>query len=160
VTAVFSKKILAEAEALFAKYPDRRAALLPLFWAIQRSEGYLSREHIAAAAEAVGCSPAQALETAEFYTLFLKVPPGRYHLQVCRTLSCDLNGAGVLQRYLQEHLGLRDGETTPDGLFSYQEVECLACCHAGPCLSVNDERHLNMTKQKLEDLIESLRKNG
>lgn len=160
MTGTLPKKILAEFEAVASAYPSRRAALLPLFWMIQDEVGYLTNEHIAAAAEAVGCTPAHALETAEFYTMFRRSPPGRFHFQVCRTLSCDLTGAGELHRYLQDRLGLHEGETTPDGMFSYQAVECLACCHAGPCLSVNDERHLNMTKQKLEDLIESLRKIG
>jgi NADH:ubiquinone oxidoreductase subunit E len=69
-----------------------------------------------------------------------------------------LSGAADLHQTITKRLGLHDGETTRDGLFSYQQVECLACCHAGPCMRVNDERYENMTVHKLEDLIETLRK--
>jgi len=158
VSLSLSQKIIDEFEKVAADYPSRRAALLPLFGIIQREEGYLSPESIEAAAQCVGCSPAQALETALFYTMFRKTKPGRYHLQVCRTLPCALAGAGELHQTIERKLGLHDGETTSDGLFSYQQVECLACCHAGPCLRVNDERYENMTAQKLDDLIELLRK--
>lgn len=153
-----SQKILDEFEAVASAYPSRRAALLPLFGIIQREEGYLSPDSIEAAAQCAGCSPAQAFETASFYTMFRRTKPGRYHLQVCRTLSCALAGAENLQKTIERRLSIHDGESTPDGLFSYQQVECLACCHAGPCLQVNDERHENMTAQKLDDLIEFLRK--
>jgi NADH-quinone oxidoreductase E subunit len=153
-----SPKILGEFEAVASKYPTRRAALLPLLWIIQREEGALSDEAIAAAAELTECSAAQVLETVEFYTMFHREKVGRFHLQVCRTLSCDLVGAGDLHRTVERLLALKEGGVTADGMFSYQPVECLACCHAGPCLSVNDERHENMTAQKLEELIESLRR--
>lgn len=158
MSGIFTKKFLDEFEAVASRYPQKRAALLPLLWMIQREEGYLSPESLQEAARYVGCSPAQALETAEFYTMFQHEKPGRFHLQVCRTLSCTLSGAEDLHQTITQKLGLRDGEKTKDGVFSYQQVECLACCHAGPCLSVNDERHENMTAQKLEGLIESLRK--
>jgi NADH-quinone oxidoreductase subunit E len=137
VTAVFSKKILAEAEALFAKYPDRRAALLPLFWAIQRSED-TSRGNISRPPPRPWVFPGPSLGDGR---VLHPVPQG-----AARSLSpagvpylvVRPERGGGPPAYLQEHLGLRDGETTPDGLFSYQEVECLACCHAGPCLSVNE----------------------
>lgn len=153
-----SKKILDEFEKVAGKYPDRRAALLPLFWIIQKEEGRLSDESIAAAAERVGCSAAQAIETASFYTMYHAEKRGRHHLQVCRTLSCELTGAGDLSEAIRRVLGLEPGGITPDGQFSFETVECLACCHAGPCLMVNEERHLHMTGEKIEALIELLRK--
>jgi NADH-quinone oxidoreductase subunit E len=158
VSEKLSKNILDQFEIIAEKYPTRRAALLPLFWLIQREEGCLSPEHIAAAAELTHCPPVQALETAEFYTMFRKEKCGKYHLQVCRTLSCTLAGAENLHQVLERRLGLKDGGVTSDGLFSYETVECLAGCHAGPCMTVNDERHEHMTAEKLEGLIESLKK--
>jgi NADH-quinone oxidoreductase subunit E len=160
VSVKFTKKTVEEFEALASHYAQRRAALLPALYLAQRDFGYLSLEALEATAELVGCTPAQALEVAEFYTMYKKKPSGKHHLQVCRTLSCMLNGAEEVQRVVERKLGLKNGETTPDGLFSYQQVECLAACHAGPCLMVNDESYERMSPQKTEDLIDQLKKSN
>jgi len=160
VQVKFSKKTIDEFEALASHYAQRRAALLPALYLAQREFGYLSLEAVEASAELVGCTPAQALEVAEFYTMYKKKAGGKHHLQVCRTLSCMLNGSEEVQRVIERKLGLKNGETTPDGLFSYQKVECLAACHVGPCLQVNDEFYQNMTPQKTEEMIDRLKKNS
>jgi NADH-quinone oxidoreductase subunit E len=153
----FKKETMEEFEGIAKRYPVRRAALLPALWLAQREFGYLSEEAMAYVAGLVGVTPAQVLEVAHFYTLYHKKKPGKHHLQVCRTLACMLNGSEEIMKVIEKKLGLKPGETTPDGLFSYQTVECLASCDTAPCLRVNDERHENMTPESTEKLIEKLR---
>jgi NADH-quinone oxidoreductase E subunit len=153
----FTKETIEEFEDIAKRYPVRRAALLPALWLAQREFGWLSEEAMLCVAELVGVSPAQVLEVAEFYTLYHKKKPGKYHLQVCRTLSCLLNGSEEIMKVIEKKLDLKPGETTPDGKFSYQQVECLASCHTAPCLRVNDDYHEKMTPEKAEKLIKELK---
>jgi NADH-quinone oxidoreductase E subunit len=154
----FKKEIIEEFEGIAARYPARRAALLPALWLAQREFGWISNDAMLAVAKLVGCSPAQVLETASFYTMFQKQKPGKYHLQVCQTISCLLNGSEGIKETIELKLNLKDGQTTPDGQFSYQTVECLASCHTGPCMQVNNDYYENLTPEKTEQLIDGLRK--
>lgn len=153
----FKKETIEEFEGIAKRYPVRRAALMPALWLAQREFGWISLEALKAVADLVGCSPAQALETASFYTMYHKQKPSKYHLQVCRTISCLLNGAENIQKTIEQKLNLKPGEGTPDGQFSYETVECLASCHTGPCMRVNDKYHENLTPEGVAKLIEELR---
>ncbi len=153
----FKKETREEFEVIAARYPVRRAALLPALWLAQREFGFISTDAMKAVAELVGCSPAQVLETAGFYTMYQKQMPGKYHLQVCQTIACLLAGSEEIKKTVESKLGIKDGQTTADGQFSYQKVECLASCHTGPCMRVNDEYHENLTPEKTEKLIDELR---
>jgi NADH-quinone oxidoreductase subunit E len=157
MTVQFKKETIEEFEGIAKRYPVRRAALMPALWLAQREFGWISLEALKAVAELVGCSPAQVLETASFYTMYHKQKPGKYHLQVCRTISCLLNGAENIQKTIEQRLNLKSGEGTPDGQFSYETVECLASCHTGPCMRVNDKYYENMTPEIVEKLIEKLK---
>ena len=154
----FKPEVKKEFEDIAARYPVRRAALLPALWLAQREFGWISGDAMLAVAKLVGCSPAQVLETASFYTMYQKQKPGKYHLQVCQTISCLLNGSEEIKKTIQTKLGIKNGETTKDGQFSYQTVECLASCHTGPCMQVNDDYHENLTPESTEKLIEELKK--
>jgi NADH-quinone oxidoreductase subunit E len=153
----FNKATLEEFETIAARYPVRRAALLPALWLAQREFGCISQEAMRYVARLVGVSPAQVLEVAQFYTMYQKQKPGKHHLQVCRTFSCLLTGSAEIQAQIEKTLKLKPGETTPDGQFSYQTVECLASCHTGPCMRVNDVNHENLTEEKVEKLITKLK---
>ena len=153
----FKPEAVQEFEGIAARYPVRRAALLPALWLAQREFGWLSPSVLEATAALVGVSPAQVLEVAEFYTMYFKKKPGKYHLQVCRTFVCMMNGADQIRKVIEDKLHLQEGETTPDGQFSYQDVECLASCHTGPCMRVNDEYHENLTPEMVEKMIDELR---
>jgi NADH-quinone oxidoreductase E subunit len=153
----FKPEAIREFEEIASHYPVRRAALLPALWLAQREFGWLSPEVLEATAALVGVSPAQVLEVAEFYTMYFKKKPGKYHLQICRTFVCMMNGADQIRKVIEEKLKLKDGETTPNGQFSYQHVECLASCHTGPCMRVNDEYHEGLTPEGVEKLIEKLK---
>jgi NADH-quinone oxidoreductase E subunit len=158
MAAQFKPEVKEEFETIAARYPVRRAALLPALWLAQREFGFVSVDAMKAVAEMVGCSPAQVLETASFYTMYHKEKPGKYHLQVCQTISCLLNGSEEIKKTIEEKLDLKPGQVTADGKFSYQPVECLAACHNGPCMRVNDEYHENLTLEDVEKLIEELKK--
>jgi NADH-quinone oxidoreductase E subunit len=154
----FRQEVINEFETIAGRYPVRRAALLPALWLAQREFGWVSPEAMIQVAKLVGCSPAQVLEVAEFYTLYQKKKPGKYHLQVCQTIACLLAGSEEIKKTIERVLNLKPGETSPDGQFSYQLVECLASCHTAPCMQVNDDYHENLTPASTENLIEKLRK--
>jgi len=156
VAVQFKKETKDEFETIAARYPVRRAALLPALWLAQREFGFISVDAMKAVAEMVGCSPAQVLETASFYTMYHKEKPGKYHLQVCQTISCLLNGSEEIKKAIEAKLNLKPGQVTPDGKFSYQPVECLAACHNGPCMRVNDDYHENLTPEGVGILIDEL----
>ncbi|MFN2432842.1 MAG: NAD(P)H-dependent oxidoreductase subunit E, partial [Gemmatimonadota bacterium] len=101
--------------------------------------------------------PAEVQAVISFYTMFDRRPAGRYKLQVCRTLSCALMGAYDVLRHLEERLGIHDGETTADGLFTLQEVECLGSCGTGPMMQVNAKYYENLTLERVDGLLETLR---
>jgi len=154
----FKPEVVKEFEGIASRYPQRRAALLPALWLAQREFGFVSLDAMKAVADLVGCSPAQVLETANFYTMYQKEKPGKYHLQVCQTIACLLNGSEEIKKTIQDKLGVKNGETTKDGQFSYQAVECLASCHTGPCMRVNDEYHEGLTPESTAKLIDELKK--
>ena len=137
----FSEGALAEYRALLPRYATRRAALMPTLWLAQREFGWLSLPVQEYVAELMELPLAWVTSVASFYTMYWKEPKGRWHLQVCRNLSCQLRGASDVQRALESRLGIRDGERTSDGRFSLEEVECLASCDTGPVLQVNNETY-------------------
>ena len=135
---VFSEKALAEYRDILARYPQRRAALMPTLWLAQREFGWLSEEAMAYVAELMELPVAWVTSVASFYTMYWKRPPGRWHLQLCRNLPCALRGSLDIQRAIEDRLGIRDGEKTADGRFSFEEVECLASCGTAPVLQINN----------------------
>jgi NADH-quinone oxidoreductase subunit E len=154
----FTQEVTNEFETIAKRYPVRRAALLPALWLAQREFGWISEDAMVCVAKLVGVSPAQVMEVANFYTMYQKQKPGKHHLQVCQTISCLLAGSEEIKKTVERVLNLKNGETTPDGQFSYQLVECLASCHTAPCMQVNDDYHENLTPASTEALINELRK--
>jgi NADH-quinone oxidoreductase subunit E len=146
-----------EADRLIALYPQSRSALLPILHAFQNVEGWVSPEAMAAAADWLGLPLSTVESTASFYTLFFRRPVGCYMLQVCRNLSCTLNGAGEIMAYFRERLGVGQSQTTPDGLFSYEEVECLAACDRAPCMQINLEFFYDLTRDDVDAMLAAMR---
>ncbi len=130
---------------------------MPILHAFQNVEGWVSPEAIAQTAAWIG-EPVSVVEsTASFYTLFHRRPVGRYMLQPCRNLSCIINGAGEIMAHFRERLGIGHLETTPDGLFSYEEAECLAACDRAPCMQVNLEFVYDLTTEKVDAMLQAMR---
>jgi NADH-quinone oxidoreductase E subunit len=158
VAVKFNEKTMKEFEEIAARYPQKDAAILPALWLVQREFGFVSTEAARYVAGLTGVAPGKVLEVLKFYTLYQQKKPGRYHVQVCRTLSCMLAGGEELQKVVERKLKLKPGGVTKDGKFSYQLVECLAGCHNAPCVQVNDEYHENLTPEKLEKLLDELQR--
>jgi NADH-quinone oxidoreductase subunit E len=152
----FAAGALAEYEAIVRRYPERRAALMPVLWLAQREFGYLSTEVMAYVAKLMGLPAAWVASVASFYTMYNKRPVGRCHLQVCTSLPCALGGAQRVVECLERRLGISVGETTPDGRFTLSEVECLASCGTAPMMQVNDEYHEDLDLERVLELIDEL----
>jgi NADH-quinone oxidoreductase subunit E len=157
--AAIVAKVEPEARRLIASYPQgqERSALLPILHAFQNAEGWTSPEAMAQTAQWVNVPLSVVESTASFYTLFHRRPVGRYMLQPCRNLSCIINGAGPVMKHFREQLGVGHNETTPDGMFSYEEAECLAACDRAPCMQVNLEFVYDLTTEKVDAMLAAMR---
>lgn len=130
-----------EVEKLLGSYPTKEGALLPLLHLAQDTWGYIDGETVEMLAEMVEVSPATVYGVASFYTMYHRKKPGKTHIRVCTNISCMLRGADDLLKQLEEKLGIRAGETTPDGRFSLESVECLGACDRAPVAMINDDYH-------------------
>jgi NADH-quinone oxidoreductase subunit E len=153
----FTPEQLAEVRRLQSLYPDRRGALLPVLHMAQDTFGYLSLETEAYVSRLFDLSPAQVHEVVTFYTLYFQEPKGRHIVAVCHNLSCHLAGAQDILRHLETRLRIRRGETTEDGRVTLQAVECLCACEAAPMAQVDDRYEMNLTAEKVDRILESLR---
>ncbi len=141
------------------KYPDKRSAVMPALYIVQEERGFVSLEGICWVSERLGLSAAQVLEVVTFYTMFYKKPVGKYHFQVCRTVSCALRGASEIMAALAKRFdGLLPNEVSADGKWSYEEVECLGSCGTAPVCQINDHLFENLTPEKLLAIIERIEK--
>lgn len=137
--------------------PKRRAMLLAALYIAQEQYGWLSPEAIRRVADRLGLSPGQVYSTASFYTMFRLRPQGHFHIQVCEGLSCYLvGGAEPIIDHIINLLRIGPGETTPDGKFSLEIVQCLAACDCSPAIKVNDELYGNISFNGLDDLLTEL----
>jgi NADH-quinone oxidoreductase subunit E len=149
--------LVPEIERIIGQYEQKRSGLIPLAHLFQEHEGYVSADALAAIAYHVGESLAAVESTISFYTLLFRKPVGKYMIQVCRNLSCLLNGAEEMMAYARGQLGIGHLETTADGLISYEEVECLAACDRAPCAQVNLEFVYDLTRESIDAMIAAMR---
>ena len=147
----------AEFERLVKRYPTRESMILPSLWLVQEQEGWISAEAMAYVADRIGTFASQVYEVATFYTMYNLQPKGKYHLCVCRTLSCYLLGKQEIVDHLRKELGIKPGEISADGQFSLEEVECLGHCGTAPIVQVNGEFYEDMNVAKLKDLLATLK---
>jgi NADH-quinone oxidoreductase subunit E len=151
--AEFERKV----DGIVARYPEARAALLPVLWEVQRRHGWIAPEAEVWVADRLGTTPAHVHGAVTFYTMYKQRPLGRHHIQVCTTLSCMLRGSDELLAHLEARLGIAPGEVTEDGLFSLVRVECLGSCGTAPMFQLNDDYHEDLTIAKVDALLDSLR---
>jgi len=155
----FSKENEEKVQEILKRYPEGRqaSAILPLFELAQRQcGGWLPASAIEAVTEMLGMPLIRGYEVATFYTLFNLEPLGKYHIQICGTTPCMLQGSEELKHACERHLNIACGETTEDGLFTLKEVECLAACVNAPVVQINETYHENMTEQSLVALLKEL----
>jgi NADH-quinone oxidoreductase subunit E len=151
------ERLKPECERIIAQYEQKRSALLPLMHLFQQYEGFVSPQAMRAGAEMLELTQAEVEGTVSFYTLFFPRPIGKYMLQVCRGLSCSIGNAEEIMAYFREKLGIGHRETTADGLFSYEEVECLAACDRATCMQVNLEFVYDLAPQAIDDMLAAMR---
>lgn len=154
----FTEEELKEIEDIKAKFPETKPATLPVLWVAQRKFGHVKPEVQKLVAKTLDLPEAHVHGVATFYTQYYKEEKGKFVLDVCTCLSCQLCGGYDILHYLEEKLGINAGETTDDGMFSLQEVECLGACGYAPMLQVTNGEYVNnLTKEKVDSLIESLK---
>lgn len=143
-----------EVQRILAKYPPefKRSAVMPLLYLAQRAENYVPRQALSDIAELTGISSTEVASVLGFYSLYYDQPGGRYRLQVCTDLPCALRGADAFLRALCERLGVKEGETTPDGLFTVEAVKCLAACHRAPMFQVQGDGDIVYHENQSVDL--------
>ncbi len=156
----FSDQLEARFEKFLGRYPVRRSALIPMLLYAQDEVGWLSPAVIAEIAGRLGMSVLQVEEVIGYYSMLRRKPAGQYHVQVCTNISCLLRGGSLLYEHAQKKLGLKHKETSADGLFSLEEVECIGACAWAPALQVNYDFHQEVTPERFDQLIEKLRNHG
>ncbi|MEX0685895.1 MAG: NAD(P)H-dependent oxidoreductase subunit E [Balneolales bacterium] len=157
---VFDKNDLIEIEKIKAKYPDSKSAVMPVLWYAQDKFGDTNTDIQKLVAATLDLPPSHVYGVVTFYTQYYDEPKGKFVLDVCTCLSCHLCGGYDMLHYAEEKLGIKAGETTDDGLFSLQSVECLGACGYAPMMQVTNDKFVNhLTKEKLDKVIQSL-KNG
>jgi NADH-quinone oxidoreductase subunit E len=153
----FTPENEALARQIVARYPRAKSATIPLCHLAQEQDGYLMADAMAHIAELVGCTPAEVLGTASFYEMFKLHPVGRYCVNICTNISCQLLGGEELLEHAEERLGVRAGGTTPDGTFTLEDVECIAACTEAPAVQVNYRYFHKLTPEDLDRLLDDLR---
>jgi NADH-quinone oxidoreductase subunit E len=153
----FNSATMEKANWWIAKYPaDRKAsAVIPILWLVQKQEGWVSEPAVRAIADLLGMAKIRVLEVVTFYTMFHLAPVGRHHLQLCGTTPCMLRGAENLKEVCARRIGPKH-KPTADGLFSWEEVECVGACVNAPVVAIDDYYHEDLTPAALEALMDQL----
>jgi NADH-quinone oxidoreductase subunit E len=152
-----SADLLEQAKDLVALYPEPRSALIPLCHLAQQQDGWLRPEAMSEIAELVGVTAAEVRGTATFYDMLHTEPVGTYVISLCTNIACLLDGALELMEHAESTLGVRHGGTTPDGVFTLEEAECLADCDQTPCVQVNHRYVGGQTAESFDQLLADLR---
>jgi NADH-quinone oxidoreductase subunit E len=143
-------------DELLTHYPVKRSAVLPALFVAQEEHGYVTDEDVEYLAQRLDMRVNEVEEVVTFYSMYSRRPVGRYKLQVCRTLSCMLNGAQQITEHLCKRLNVDVGATTQDGKFTIQEVECLGYCDLAPVLQVNFDYHEQVTTDRVDEIVGNL----
>lgn len=155
---VFSGELEASIAGLKDHYPDPHATVIPSLHLVQDVYGYLSDESLIRLSEILDVPAAEIFGTLTFYTMFRRRPEGRFHINVCKNLSCHLTGSRDLRKHIESTLAISPGETSADGLFTLGEVECLGACTESPVLEVDGEYHFRVTPEKADEILEDYRR--
>ena len=153
----FTEENLKRVEESRKKYPTALAAVMDTLWIAQEQNGYLSNEVMAEIADVLGIDKVEVLSAATFYTMYHKKPMGKNHIQVCTNVSCMLRGGYEIWKQVKEKYDIDHMEVTEDGNISLEEVECMGACGYAPMMAVNEDYHEFLTKEKVEEILETLK---
>jgi len=158
---IFSPELITKFNEIVSRYPEgkQKSALLPILHLVQAEYGWVSTPAMDKVADYLDLKPIEVYEVATFYTMFFLQPKGKYVLEVCRTGPCSIVGAEKIMKHIEQKLGVKEGDVTSDGLFSWRGVECLAACGMAPVLQIGPDYtyYENLTEAKVDELIDSLR---
>ena len=165
MTAEYSKQaIIADLTAPIAdivkRYPTQRSAIMPALYLAQEKYGFVDETAYLAISEILDVPEIWVFELASFYTLYKNKNIGKYHLQICTNVPCMLRGAYDLLDHLQTRLGINKGDTSKDGLFTLTTVECIGSCDLAPAMMVNETYHTNLSKERVDKLLDQLSRSG
>ncbi len=153
----FTEDNLKKIEEVRRKYPTALAAVMPVVYIAQEQNGFISEEAMAEIANVLGIDKVSVLSVVTFYTMYHTKPMGKYHVQVCTNVSCMLRGAYEIWDGVKAKLGLDNMEVSPDGKFSLEEVECMGACGYAPMIAVNEDYFENLSKEKVFEILDSLK---
>jgi NADH-quinone oxidoreductase subunit E len=161
IPVTFSVELIKKFDEIVSRYPEgkQKSALLPILHLVQAEYGWLSSAAMDSVAGYLGLKSIEVYEVATFYTMYFLRPQGKYVLEVCRTGPCCLVGAEKIMNHIENRLGVKEGEVTADGMFSWRGVECLAACGFGPVLQIGPEYtfYENLTPESVDKLIGDLK---
>lgn len=147
-------------EGIKSKYPEKKAALMPVLWMAQKKWGWISDDVKETVADLLDLSYSHVEGVASFYTMYFKKPMGRFHIQVCTNVSCMLLGGEEIFMHVAEKLGLGNNERTEDGLFSLEEVECMGACGGAPMIAINENYYENVNIEIVDGLLDKIKNNN
>ncbi len=153
----FDDTELQKLEEIKSRYLEPKAALMSALWMAQKKFKWISPEVIEYLSELLQLPPSHIEGVVSFYTMYHKKPVGTYHIQVCTNVSCMLRGGEEIFNHISQKLGIKNGEVTPDGLFSLEEVECMGACGGAPMFAINEDYYENLTMEKVDEIIERLK---
>ena len=157
ITTMFSPALAARFDRMVTLYPLRRSALIPMLLYAQDEVGYLSDELIREVAQRIEITELDVRNVISYYSLLHTVPRGKYHVQICTNISCMVRGANELLNHCKQRLGIENKQTTPDKLFSLEEVECIGACSWAPAAQVNYDFHEKLTADSLDQILADYR---
>jgi NADH-quinone oxidoreductase E subunit len=153
----FSEENIKKIDEILKKYPSKKPALMPVLYIAQEQNGYISDEVIREVAGILEITPEEILGVITFYTMYHQKPVGKYHIQVCTNVSCMLRGGYELYDRVKEKLGIDHMQVTEDKIFSLEEVECMGSCGTAPMIAVNEDYYENLTKAKVDEILDLLK---
>ena len=154
---MLTEENLKKIDELKKVYPTTQALVLPVLWMVQEQFGYVSEAHMKEVAGLLQVTEAHILGVVTFYTMFQSRPVGKHHLEVCTNVSCLLKGSGRIMEHLEHRLKITEGETSEDRRWTLSEVECMGSCGTAPMMAVGEEYYENLTPEKVDKIIDSLK---
>lgn len=151
------KSDLSLLDGILEKYKNIKGSLITVLQKAQEIYGYLPTDVIYRIAEEMNLTPAKVMGVATFYTQFRFRPVGKYLIMLCQGTACHVNGSERIEKAIEEELGISDGETTEDGLFTLKNVACLGCCSLSPVMMINEETYGSLTPQKTKEILRKLK---
>lgn len=152
----FTEENLQKIESILPKYPEKKAAVMPLLYLAQEQFGYVSVEVMKEIAHILEIDEVDVLGVVTFYTMFHQKPMGKFHIQVCTNVSCMLRGGYEIYNSVKGKLGINNGDVTSDHKFSLEEVECMGSCGTAPMIAVNEDYFENLTEDQALKILDSL----